>query len=68
MKSIVFVAVVVVSACAMDLQMTDYQMETMRYIKTTNWGSFILDYAQLHMETEGVLGELVVAIRELVRG
>ncbi|KAM3139590.1 Trichocyst matrix protein T1-B [Paramecium bursaria] len=69
MFKIALVAVLAISATAINIQSsvwTAKDQKVLAQISQSNWGSFILNYAELHLQTGGILQELVQAIDNLI--
>ncbi|KAM3137447.1 Trichocyst matrix protein T1-B [Paramecium bursaria] len=62
-------ACVVLSAFAIDVNhqiWTKHEQQSLAQIASSGWGSWILNFSELHLQSEGALGDLLQAIEQLL--
>lgn len=66
---VVLLACIIFASLAIDVTnkaWTNHESQILAEIQNSHWASFILNYAELHMKTNGILQELLQGIEELI--
>ena len=69
MKAALLILALCASTLAIDINsnmFTKAQQQSLAQVKATRWGSWIVDFAEVHLQSKGPLGELLTAIEDLI--